>query len=146
MVQFRNRCWSGACISLAIVVTSVTGCSNGMSSVSGTVTLDGQPIEGGPDYYGTVSFYREGGGGAPAIGIIKGAGRYTLATGAQHSLEPGTYLVGVAVKKILPPESPGGLTRPQQYSPMKYASPSDSGFKADVKPGNNTFDFALQSK
>ena len=114
-----------------------------MASVSGTVTLDGVPVEGGPDLYGTVAFYREDGGGAPAIGTIEDAGRYELATGTKQGLVPGSYMVGVAVKKILPPAEPGGLTRPQRLSDPKYAKPEESGFRADVKPGGNTFDFAL---
>jgi hypothetical protein len=30
-------------------------------------------------------------------------------------------------------------------SPAKYASVRDSGLRAEVKPGSNTFDFALVS-
>jgi hypothetical protein len=101
--------------------------------VNGTVTLDGTPVDGGRDLYGTVSFCRDDGGGAPAVGIIKSAGRYELSTGAREGLEPGKYMVAVSVKKILPPAAPGGLTRPQQLSP-------------DVKPGNNRLDFAVTSE
>ena len=142
-----RRFWSVAgSFSLILALLAIPGCGNGLASVTGTVTLDGKPVEGGPDLYGTVAFYREDGGGAPAVGIIQEAGYYELATGTKQGLEPGNYMVGVAVKKILPPAEPGGLTRPQRLSDPKYAKPEESGFRADVKPGSNRFDFEIESK
>jgi len=88
-------------------------------------------------------FCQEDGSGAPAVGIIQKAGYYEVATGTQRGLAPGNYMVGVAVKKILPATTPGGLTQPQRISPPKYAKPEESGLRAEVKPGDNTFDFAL---
>jgi hypothetical protein len=130
---------------MATVVTAA-GCGSGLSTVAGTVTLDGVPIEGGADVYGTVSFFPQDGGGAPAIGIIQENGQYVVATGSRQGMEPGNYLIGVSVKRIHAPSQPGGLTRPEQISPPKYAKPATSGFRAKVKPGGNTFDFALNSK
>jgi len=129
-----------------LVWACITGCNGTSATVSGTVTLDGEPVEGSPELYGTVSFYREDGSGAPAVGIIKSAGSYTLATGSQQRLEPGKYNVAVSVKKIHPPAEPGGLTRPERVSPEKYSKPATSGLAREVKPGNNTFDFALSSQ
>jgi hypothetical protein len=150
-VKRKNICFLGclrhSTVSLLLILPllAATGCGNGKSTVSGTVTLDGKPVEGSDEIYGTVTFYREGGGGAPAVGIIKEAGRYEVSTGATVGLEPGAYMVGIAVKKILPPATPDGLTRPQRLTPVKYARPEESGFRADVKPGSNTFDFAITS-
>jgi hypothetical protein len=127
-------------------LSMLTGCGNGLADVSGTVTLDGTPVEGSRDVYGTVTFLREDGSGAPAIGIIQEAGRYDVSTGTRRGLQPGNYIVGVAVKEILPPAEAGGLTRPRRISPEKYARPEASGFRAEVKPGDNTFDFDLSSK
>jgi hypothetical protein len=136
----RIVCWT---VCLTSVVLS--GCGGSNAKVSGTVTLDGKPVEGSPDLYGTVSFYREDGGGAPAVGIIGGGGHYDLATGSSEGLEPGSYRVAVSVKKILPPATPGGLTRPQRISPAKMGKPEESGLRADVKVGGNTFNFDLTS-
>jgi uncharacterized protein YceK len=130
---------------LAVAGSSLSGCGNGLASVSGTVTLDGQTA-GGTDRYGTVSFYRESGGGAPAIGIIDESGHYVLKTGSQDGIEPGTYLVGVAIKKVTPPASPGGLPQAKLISPAKYASVVQSGLKEVVKTGRNSIDFSLSSK
>jgi hypothetical protein len=109
------------------------------------VTLDGVAVEGSPDLYGTVSFFREDGGGAPAVGIIGSGGRYEVSTGTRVGLEPGNYMVGISVQKILPPATPGGLTQPKRISPVKMAKPEESGLRAEVKPGGNTFNFDLTS-
>ena len=132
------------CIVLALPM--IAGCGNGLAKVSGTVTLDGEPIAGGPDVYGTVTFCREDGGGASAVGVIDTSGRYTLMTGAQRGIEPGAYQVGIAVKKINPPAKRDALPLPTLMTPRKYASVIESGLREDVKPGSNTFDFALASE
>ena len=121
-------------------------CGNGLAQVNGTVTLDGRPIEGGPQMYGTVSFCREDGSGAPAVGIIDDSGRYMLKTGAREGIEPGTYLVGIAVRKITLPTTPDAMPQPTLITPQKYASVTESGFREEVKLGSNTFDFALNSR
>jgi hypothetical protein len=122
----------------------MSGCGSKSAAVSGTVSLNGQPVEGGPDMYGTVSFFPTG-GGAPAVGIIGSGGSYSVETGSQAGLAPGSYRVAVAVKKIHPAATPEGLTRPERVSPVKYAKPESSGLTAEVQPGSNTFDFALDS-
>jgi hypothetical protein len=123
----------------------VSGCGNGLATVTGAVTLDGQPITGA-DKYGTVSFYRESGGGAPAIGVMDESGHYTVRTGSQAGMEPGTYLVGIAVKKVTPPAQQYGLPTATLITPTKYSSVQQSGFRSEVKAGRNTIDFALSSK
>lgn len=109
------------------------------------MTLDGQPV-GGPDKYGTVTFSRESGGGAPAVGIIDESGHYTVKTGAQDGIEPGTYLVSVSVKRITKPASRDSMPQATLITPAKYASVKESGFRNDVKPGRNAIDIALSSK
>ena len=129
-----------------VLILAICGCNDGLSRVSGVVTLDGAPVEGSRELYGTVSFYRADGGGAPGIGVIQQGGQYEVSTGTRNGLEPGSYRVGVAVKKIHPPATEGGLTRPERLSAPRFAQPEQSGFRADVQPGDNTFDFALTSK
>lgn len=102
-------------------------------------------MEGSPGLYGTVSFYKQGGGGAPAVGVIDSSGSYELKTGSSSGVEPGVYAVAVAVKKIHPPAEPGGLTRPERLSAVKFSNPADSGLVAEVEPGRNVFDFAITS-
>jgi hypothetical protein len=123
----------------------IVGCGNGLARVSGTVTLDGNPIQGGPQMYSTVNFVREDGRGTPSTGIIDGAGHYTLRTGAQEGIQPGSYLVGIAAQKVTPPATPEGMPQATLVSPAKYADITKSGLREDVKPGRNSFDFALSS-
>lgn len=122
------------------------GCGNGLAHVSGAVTLDGQPLQGGSQMDASVSFVREDGHGAPAVGVIDESGRYTLKTGAQTGVAPGAYLVGISAKKITLPTTREGMPQATMITPAKYASITESGFRADVKPGSNSFDFALDSK
>jgi hypothetical protein len=138
--------FAGSCLVCFFALASLTGCGGDMSKVSGHVTLDGHPVAGGTEYYGQVLFTREDGSGAPAVAIVDGGGAYELLTGAHKGLEPGTYNVGVSVKKILPAINDVSLAGAEQLSAPRFASPKQSGFKAEVKPGSNTFDFAVQSK
>jgi hypothetical protein len=124
----------------------IVGCGSNLASVAGTVTLDGKPVTGSEQLYGTVSFYREEGGGAPAIAIIDKSGQYRLRTGGQDGIEPGTYVVGIAVKKVTPSATEGGMPTAELISPARYASVSQSGFREVVESGNNTIDFDLESK
>lgn len=129
-----------------LALSTVVGCGDGLATVSGTVTFNGEPIEGGPGMYGTVTFYPESGSGAPAVGFIGESGQYEVKTGARSGLEPGPYLIGIAVKKITMPTNPDEMPRPTLITPKKYASVTESGLRENVEPGNNTIDFELFSK
>jgi len=137
----------GRILALLVLLSSLglLGCGNGLAQVSGTVTLDGKPIEGGPEMNGTVNFVRDDGRGAPAIGIIDRSGHYTLRTGAREGVEPGSYLIGIAAKKVTPPSTPEGMPQAKLVTPPKYADITQSGFREDVKAGRNRFDFDLNS-
>lgn len=132
-------------LALSAFALVTTGCGNGLASVSGAVTLDGKAITGA-DKYGTVTFYRDSGGGAPAVGIMDETGHYTLKTGSQDGIEPGKYRVAVAVKKVTPAAQRDSLPTAKLITPEKYSSTQQSGFLHEVKPGRNTIDFALSSK
>jgi len=127
---------------LAVVVP---GCGDGLSRVSGVVTLDGQPITGGTNVHGTVNFYPESGSGVPAAGMIDESGRYTLKSGSRKGLVPGNYLVSVAVNKITLPKTPNEMPQPTLLTPKRYSSLSESGLRQEVTAGSNTIDLALTS-
>jgi hypothetical protein len=128
-----------------IVLSMIAGCGGDMATVNGVVSLDGTPIAGGLEISGTVRFYPENGGGAPAIGRIDESGKYELRTGGQTGVAPGAYRVGIAVKKIGPPDVPGGMPRADLITPPRYASITKSGLRKVVEPGNNSIDFGLSS-
>jgi hypothetical protein len=129
-----------------LALIGASGCGSELASVSGAITLDGKAVPSGPQYSGTVSFYREDGGGVPAIGKIDESGEYELRTGSQSGIEPGTYLVGIAVKRIDPPATKGGMPQLTLITPRRYTSITQSGLSEVVEPGRNTIDFELSSK
>lgn len=109
------------------------GCGSGddtppLGDVSGTITLDGQPLEG------VIVAYKPEVGRA-ATGTTDAQGKYTL-----------EFAYGVSGCKVGPNsvylEWPLGSTKAKTLSP-KYTTQSE--LKADVKEGSNTLDFALQS-
>lgn len=130
-------------VGLAVLV--IAGCGKGFSTVSGTVTLDGQPLVCDKDVHGTIQFYPEGGAGAPAVGQIDGQGQYTLSTGSSRGVQPGRYVVTIAATRIIPPASPGEAPGGQAVTPAKYASPKKSEWHVEVKPGSNSFSFNMES-
>lgn len=112
---------------------ALLGCGSGddtppLGYVSGTITLDGQPLEGV-----IVAFKPDV--GRAAIGTTDAEGKYTL-----------EFSYGVSGCKVGPCsvylEWPLGSTKAKALSP-KYTTKSE--LKADVKEGSNTLDFALQS-
>jgi len=143
----QSRRVAGCAIWLAIAAGSIgtLGCDGGSATVSGAVTLDGKPVTGGTHMNGTVSFSREGGGGAPAVGFIDESGHYSVKTGASSGMEPGKYQVAIAMNKITIPADPNAMPIPTLITPAKYKSTLSSGLRAEVKPGRNTFDFDLVS-
>lgn len=136
---------AAVCLLCVAATYCLAGCGGSVASVSGTVTLDGKPVEGSRELYGTVNFYRADGSGSPATGMIRESGSYSLITGGTKGLEPGNYKVAITIKEIIPPKEPGGLTGNKRIGPAKYGQPAQSGLTAEVKPGRNTFDFPLTS-
>ena len=128
---------------LAIVVTSaVAGCSGAAATVSGTVTLDGQPLT-----TGNVSFHPDGAGAAPAYGQIDSSGRYSLSTGTEAGLAPGNYVAVVVATKDPPQpyDKTGAEIPPIPITPGKYGNAATSDLKVQVKPGKNDVPLALDS-
>jgi hypothetical protein len=126
------------------VACSLCGCGNGLASVTGMVTLDGQPIAGGSDVHAMVCFTPEG-GGPPGIGTIDAAGHYSISTGSAGGIRPGKYLVAVSATKLIPSGVPGMPGGGRPITPSKYANPKESGFEVDIQPGSNGLDFKLVS-
>ncbi len=126
---------------LTFALVGLTGCS-GQYPVTGKVTLDGAPVDGG-----VISFAPkeggEGGGKATPKGGPIVAGKYTLA------LPPGSYRVDInwpkkTGRKVGTPGDPEVLTdETSEAIPSTYNSAST--LTADVKAGSTTFNFELQS-
>lgn len=128
----------------ACVVFSLAGCGGGgdtsnLGKVSGTVTLNGEPLEGA-----TLEFVPEH-GGRPSIGLTDDDGNYTMLFRADT---PGA-LIGAHLVRITSQRSQSGgeggeplvQARPELV-PQEYND--QSTLKVMVKEGRNTHDFALQ--
>jgi len=78
-----------ALLSLAIIWA--VGCDNGLIMIKGTVTLDGEPLQGA-----TVTFMRSDGKGRPAAGLTSEAGTFELTSfQINDGLPPGEYRVTI---------------------------------------------------
>lgn len=119
---------------------SACGCGGKPASVSGTVTLDGLPVQ-----RGTVAFTPVN-QGMMAQGDIESDGSYKLHTNLDTGLIPGEYSVRVISRE--PGVSIGGSPPiPGDYIvPKKYGQASTSGLRFEVASGRNTIDLDLKSE
>jgi hypothetical protein len=142
-----------------LVLAAVCGCSrsdpNAPKTVpgGGTVTLNGQPVEGA-----SVTF-SPAGAGRVAYGKTDAQGQFKLSTtNTIPGAVPGAYQVGIAKTRteggMTPEESQAYYEKTGQPPPApttveelpeKYKTPASSGLKATVEAsGKNEFPFALQ--
>jgi hypothetical protein len=135
--------------------TAGTGCSGSSDNlprepISGTVTLDGQPLAGG-----TIEFTPSAGAAGPGEGASGGSpisgGKFSIER--DKGLVPGKYRVVVhaasAAAAGAPKAEPGGRPkasdRPKEIIPAKYNA--ESTLTAEVKKGGPTeFKFDLVSQ
>jgi hypothetical protein len=150
MDAFRPRVLSAA-VAAWLSALAAAGCGGGdglpRKEVTGSVTLDGQPLA-----EGTLQLQPEGAGpGGTAVsagGIIKG-GRFRIA--AEAGPVPGTYKVlifshGGAGQPGQPAAAPGAQTGPPpERIPARYNEQS-SLTAAVAADGANEFSFDLKSK
>jgi hypothetical protein len=131
---------------MAGLVLVAAGCQRGdrppLGRVTGTVTMDGQPLAGVE-----VSFAPES--GRPSVGLTDGAGRYELMyVGTVKGAKVGSHRVRIATVPSDLDDS-GDDDRPPRSLPL-IRIPLRYNFQttltAEVQRGRNTFDFALESK
>ena len=126
-----------------IIILATFGCGGASTTtVSGTITLDGKPLE-----KGTISFIGEV--GEPILANIENGQFETPA------LAHGIYKIAVIpAADVIPPQSAEGNSAGDTFNPMArtthkkghtiseiYMDPESSGLKLDVKDGNNRFDY-----
>lgn len=145
-----------ALVVLVWVMVSGGGCGSsatpiaGSVPVSGTVTLNGQPLE-----QGMVRFAPESGSKSqPATGQIKN-GKFTMVTTASSpGVVVGKYKVSIISNKPFapPPLKPGtppdpkAKFEPESLIPTKYNDIKTSGLEADVTAAVTSLTFALQGE
>lgn len=140
-----NRIKAATAVAAALCLF-LSGCGGGGGSVSGTVTLDGNPLKGG-----VVTFHPVA-GGASAIGAVSKDGTYEVAIGNELGLPPGEYIVTVDAAETVTSEPglAGGPPKPppppKRITPDKYANKDTSDLRATVKTGSNKIPLELTSR
>lgn len=122
-----------------LLLTLVIGCSgDGLSAVSGTVTLDDRPIDNG-----TIEFLPADGKGPTAAAIIEG-GRY------QVRVAPGPKEVRIAGyrktgERHLDPGDPSSpmIDVQEQIVPARYNTASELQCEVDAGRGRHDFELAV---
>lgn len=121
---------------LLISFCPLAGCSSELVAVSGSVTLNGEPLP-----RGTVVFQQRG--SATGYGEIRSDGSYEVKTGDQEGLKPGTYRVTVTAYETASVADEFEMAVPRLLTPARYNKPETSGLTAEVGPKSRTFDFDL---
>lgn len=136
LASFRRSVWI---LLTAVSALPLLGCGLSQeAAVSGTVTLDGKPLQ-----KGMISFYPAE-KGPIGYGNIQPDGSYSLRTGSQSGIPAGEYIVTVVAYNDPPP---GQVERmPTLLTPARYAEKSKSDLRYDVTPGSNAIDVAITSK
>lgn len=122
----------------AVCVLFLAGCGDSgpeRGQVTGTVTLDGQPLGGA-----TVEFQpREG---APSYGETDAQGRYQLGyTPEKPGAVVGEHTVRITTYRVKGP--PGSQEEVPERVPPEYNA--ESTVTREVKPGKNVFDFPIKT-
>jgi hypothetical protein len=130
---------------LAAGLTIALGCSRGpqMHSVSGTVTMDGKPLDGASVVFNPVTE-----DGLLAAGKTNADGMYELRTQEQAGAVAGSYKVTVLLTKVTGtrknPDSDDDL-KMTYIVPSTFSDPETSGLEAKV-PGPESYDFSLTTR
>jgi hypothetical protein len=133
----------GRLCAVALLVIASVGCGGTYdATVSGSVTLDGQPLT-----RGTVKFIPDG-AGAPGYGLVGGDGSYSLMTGREAGISSGAYTVTVVANAPSTPDpnSPSSPPMPgKPITPVWYRDAESSPIKETVEPGSNEISLSLTS-
>ena len=131
----------------AMALVAVVGCGSGSKivPVSGTVTLDGQPLANA-----FVGFQPQATGGAQAgvgsYGMTDAAGKFTLKTSDKDEAGAvvGTHRVEITVKEVADDRDP--KLRPKaKVLPTKYNRETELQFKVEAG-GTDAANFDLKSR
>lgn len=126
---------------LATLLVVAVGCNGRPTrgAVAGKVTLDGQAVDGGSILFVALDGRQKESGWAKIL-----AGEYTIAAVAGPAV--GSHRVEIRWPRKTGRKSPDdpNLDEWQEAIPNQYHR--DSHLQAEIQPGKNRFDFALQSQ
>jgi hypothetical protein len=120
-------------------LAALSGCGGAkLGTVTGRITLDGQPLTGAE-----IAFQPQSPEGSPALGETDHEGRYELRyTRSQKGafIGPNTVRITTAIERE---NDKGIIVRARERVPAKYNVKTE--LVRDVKSGRNTIDFDLVS-
>ena len=138
-----RRIWGAASGLLAVLIA---GCGGGLDliPVSGTVTLDGKPVDGAAVVFVPVA------GGPVASGTTEAGGKFRLMTVNEPGAVPGEHHVTVT-KQTMHGITADGMPGPdgvrvEWHVPERYSRAKTSGLTATVGGNKPEVSFALSSK
>ena len=139
-----SKCFSLTHIAAACAALFLFGCKGqpsdlpDLGQVSGTVTLDGQPLAGANVVFKPTT-------GSTSTGQTDAQGKYSLSYG--HGLQGaviGEHTVMISTYEMRINQEAGTSEEIPEKVPAKYNQ--QTTLKASVQAGENTADFALTSK
>ncbi len=135
---------SAATVAFCLTLLSLAGCSGGseereFATVSGTITVAGQPLKSG-----RVNFHSDV-VGAGAVADLDEDGMYKI----DGELPVGPYAVYLTGQELTGQTNDQGVFQPLTIVPLegvdeKYQAATSTDLTADLKVGRNTVDFALE--
>jgi len=147
----KRRCserWTGI-VMVSYVLGMCFGCGSdglGTAPVSGTVTLDGNPIEGAGVMFSPIK------PGPIAMGTTDVAGHFVLATGKFTGAMLGEHRITISKSLVLNSSQQEGplagrqITTLKPLLPKRYLRPETSGFQKLVESKDNQFELQLTTK
>ncbi len=127
-------------LAIVALVASVVGCSNGdVGYVTGTVHLDGKPLEGARvTFYPQLNEKDAFSNGGTSIGQTDAEGKYKLMYGrGEDGAKVGKHKVYIETLE----EGGGGDYGAGRKEEVPKRYNSETELEVEVKPGNNTIDF-----
>jgi hypothetical protein len=131
---------------------ALAGCGSGLATVTGKVTVDGQPVSAGRVVFRTA----DGTSNVPVIAKIATDGSYRaldVPQGAMNVTVDGLTKFerikiqsGVKGKKTSESKARAAAIESSPKIPEKYQNPDASGLTFTVKGGTNTYNIEIQSK
>jgi hypothetical protein len=128
---FMDGTWAVPVVAL-VLICGCGGGRSGVSEVTGTITLDGQPLDGAQ-----VTWPVGGEHDRPSSGVTDASGKYRLMyTGTEAGAAVGNHKV-----EIITSFASDEVAAPPERVPSKYNANSE--LTAEVNSGTNQLDFDL---
>jgi hypothetical protein len=129
---------------LAAALLLLAGCSGNRAEISGTVRLNGHPIE-----EGSINFIPVEGATGPGTGAVIKDGRYHIprdkgATVGHNRVELRAFVS--TGRKVKDPTGKRGTLTDERVMAFPPEYNDRSTIVKDVQPGSNTFDFDVETK